>query len=552
MFTVISALPAPILGEPIRTGFVTQIVSPQEFYVGSLHVVLNGDSQCAIQKFHSDIQLKARQAFLPDRYFQLQSRPVPKSESTVACDVLPIRVGSRVEVAGSRKWSDGGLTAAQVVVYKMDIQRRFHTSWKPLPCAVVARLEEQPNVTRAGRTWIGSLWLDGYPMKMGPDTKRLAHKDLHQMAIGPFYNWLLLHDDAVPRPNSHASSVLASPIQSNTWVAYQGTRHADGHVFLDRFEAWPDQLFSGCQSMLAKILPTIDMPNYASQKSGAAVFPQGKARPKNVGAGHWNSEALKILPDRRVQGYISRLGTSLIPQYQATAQQSKSAEVGFRFYVVQDTGPAFDDEVNNVDSIPYSDWLGRPSLDDAVLALPNGMIFVPTSSLAKLQSESQLAAILSSGIASVLQRQSCIAAYEISRHANGFAYDSFSAVTNTLDLQLFTYGFVLWRNEQALRIGIRQMYLAGYDIREAPYAWAVAQGKPVNNPVIDSKHPDKEIPWYAAYAFNYISQYYPDADYSKLKRGEKEYQQFLHELRKADPAAFAPQQADSKKVQTTH
>ena len=82
------------------------------------------------------------------------------------------------------------------------------------------------------------------------------------------------------------------------------------------------------------------------------------------------------------------------------------------------------------------------------------------------------------------------------------------------------------------------MYLAGYDIREAPFAWVVAQGKPVPNPIIDSKEPDKEIPWYAAYAFDYISKYYSDVDYSKLKRGEAEYAQFLEELRKADPQAF--------------
>ena len=66
----------------------------------------------------------------------------------------------------------------------------------------------------------------------------------------------------------------------------------------------------------------------------------------------------------------------------------------------------------------------------------------------------------------------------------------------------------------------------------------VAQAKPVNNPVINSKHPDKGIPWYAAYAFNYISEYYSNVDYSKLKRGDAEYQQFLGELLKADPEAF--------------
>ena len=96
------------------------------------------------------------------------------------------------------------------------------------------------------------------------------------------------------------------------------------------------------------------------------------------------------------------------------------------------------------------------------------------------------------------------------------------------------------------------MYLAGYDIREAPFAWAVAQGKPVSNPIMNSKDPDKEILWYAAYAFNYISQYYKDVDYSKLKRGRKEYQQFLQELRKADPEAFVPQKADSRKAEKVH
>ena len=541
MFAVIFALPTPILGETIRSGFVTQIVSPQEFYVGSLRLLLNGKSRCKMQDFHSEIQLKAKHVFLPDRYFQLQSRPVPKSEVAAPCDVLSIRVGSRVRVTGNRRQSDDPLTVAELIVYKVDIQRSFPTSWKPFRWTGAARLEEQPNVSLMGRSWIGSLWLDGYPMKIGPDTTRLTHPDLNQMPIGSFYNWLMQHHyDTSPPTESHASAVPASLFQSNTWVAYQGTRHADGHVLLDRIWLWPDHLFSTCETMLTNISPTIDPPNYASHTSGSALFPKASAGPKAVGAGHWNSEVLRILPDRSVQDYVSRLGASLIPRYQRTMTQTSSAEVHFHFYVVQASGTAFDDEVNNTYSIPYTDWLGRPSWDDAVLALPSGFIFVPTSTLAGVGNDAQLAAILSSAVASVLQRQSCIASYEISRHAGGFAYDSTSAILSTLDLESFTFGFVLWRNEQALRIGIRQMYLAGYDIREAPYAWAAAQGKPVNNPVIDSKHPDKEIPWYAAYAFNYISQYYKDVDYSKLKRGRAEYQQFLKELYKADPSLPAP------------
>ena len=35
------------------------------------------------------------------------------------------------------------------------------------------------------------------------------------------------------------------------------------------------------------------------------------------------------------------------------------------------------------------------------------------------------------------------------------------------------------------------------------------------------------------------ARYYKDVDYGKLKKGEAEYQQFLDELRRADPEAFA-------------
>ncbi len=174
----------------------------------------------------------------------------------------------------------------------------------------------------------------------------------------------------------------------------------------------------------------------------------------------------------------------------------------------------------------------RPSANEGVVALPNGPILVPESTLAGINNEAQVASILSYAITSVLQKHSYITRY--ARPSNVVDFPSMDFSPFVLDLS---------KSEQSLRIGIRQMYLAGYDIREAPFAGAGAQGKPVNNPVIDSKHPDKEIPWYAAYAFNYISQYYKDVDYSKLKRGRADYQQFLKGLYKADPSLPRPKSA---------
>ncbi len=84
------------------------------------------------------------------------------------------------------------------------------------------------------------------------------------------------------------------------------------------------------------------------------------------------------------------------------------------------------------------------------------------------------------------------------------------------------------------------MLNSGYDIREAPFAWSIARSKIVANPIQINgrKQSPAQFSWYTAYAFDYISKYYSDVDYSKLKKGEAEYQQFLDELRKADPEAF--------------
>jgi hypothetical protein len=84
------------------------------------------------------------------------------------------------------------------------------------------------------------------------------------------------------------------------------------------------------------------------------------------------------------------------------------------------------------------------------------------------------------------------------------------------------------------------MYRAGYDIREAPYAWVKERGKAIKNP--QQKGAPYVSPGYAAYSFAFMSEFYPGEDYSKLKRGDAEYAQFLKQLRRSDPSAFNPSQ----------
>jgi hypothetical protein len=517
-------LATPCAAATTLEGFVTRVDSPTDFYVGALHVMLNGKAQCETQDLGSDIQIKGRGFLGFSRYFLLQSRPDPKSELAAPCDALSLKVGSRVQVAGDRRPQDSSFTAAHLIVYKVDIQLKSSASWNPPEWSGAALLEEKPQVNRTAQGWSGTLWLNGYPMTISPSTKLLAAPDVKQMGIGDF-DWLKgLYKETIlhRRKKAPAPAFSASLFQPNTWATYRGARSADGNVLLDRIGLWPNRPYSRWEKYSAEFVPTIQPSNYASQASGSAVF---------AGGGFERDTVLTILADRNVQEYVSRLGASLVPRYQENMPETNATKVHFRFYVVQSTGAAFDNAVIIVDSLSS---MAQPSWDDAVLALPNGMIFVPTSTLIGIGSEAQLAAILSSAIASVLQKQSCIASYESSQ-AEG---DQSDPIFSGMNFAAFTYGFVLWRDEQALRIGIRQMYLAGYDIREAPVAWAAAIGKPFANPLTDPAQSAAGVPWYTAYAFNYISQFYSDVDYSKLKRGEAEYAEFLKELRNADPAAF--------------
>ncbi len=48
------------------------------------------------------------------------------------------------------------------------------------------------------------------------------------------------------------------------------------------------------------------------------------------------------------------------------------------------------------------------------------------------------------------------------------------------------------------------------------------------------------IPWYTAYAFDYISRFYPEVEYGKLKRGVKEYTRFLAPSPRCSVACVVP------------
>jgi hypothetical protein len=413
--------------------------------------------------------------------------------------------------------------AAQIVVYGVHGSSTFRG---------VTLMEHSPRMASGSHASDVNIWIDGYPMTITPQTRMLTTSSETTFSG-------ILRKDGIQKIQTDVHSVttytaFSSGIpQSNAWVSYQATHTPDGGITTSKLNFWPNHIDAKENKFLKLFTPAINTPNYNQNIPGSIRLK--------------NQEIILILPDKTVQDWVAKLGMNLVPQYQKALPDTTATKLHFIFLVTHPFWVAYGNDFSSTNGVLPCDfgrecYYGRPKrkiLVSDVIAMPNGVILIPDRALAELHDQAQLAALLSYSISSVLQKH----AYYTWLVNTYPAQTSFDTQKNGWDNVRYFHAFWLQQSEQAIRIGIRQMYLAGYDIREAPFAWAVAQGKPVNNPVIDSKHPDKEIPWYAAYAFNYISHYYKDVDYSKLKRGEKEYQQFLQELYKADPSLPHPKVA---------
>ena len=392
------------------------------------------------------------------------------------------------------------------------------------------------------------IWMDGYPVVITQQST-LSTSPSWKIPYPP-----VLRNDGtfkidlgrINTPETPTSLKLgfSTILTGNTWIEYRATQTAHGSIKAERLRVLEDYADKKEEAYTRRFAPVVEAPDYTTRTAGHVIFLRG--------------DKATIVSDTEIQNWISKLGASLVPKDQQSFSSTDPAKIVFRFYVVRPFWAGhflrYKYGFQNIDGTScetggegdfgYANPKGRSFMKDIVFT-QNGVVLVPENVLGSLSNESELAALLSYGISSTIQHQ-FFRLWSITTYAPGVNLHTMS----NNDMKLCA--FVTRLNEQALRLGIRRMYLSGYDIREAPYAWAVAQGKPVNNPVIDSKHPDKEIPWYAAYAFNYISQYYQDVDYSKLKRGRAEYQQFLQELRKADPEAFTNQQSSPKQARKAH
>ena len=376
----------------------------------------------------------------------------------------------------------------------------------------------------------GTYWIDGYQMTVSKGTRICRHD-------APLKFSSILNKDGQPIPMLKATSPCGSAppgsLKRSAWLQYQAVQQ-----YVDVFK--PEM----------KIVATrIDVwSSDINEKRGFA--PHATARPvwQAICASasphqlrYPNEGPIDVVCDAKVNSYIENVFSSLLRPSATTLDVPTTSRRIPTFYVVRPFQAKHNYDFEAIDGysgyydLSFLSWYMNPHADSTVREMvysPDGAVLIPDTALSHLKNESQFASLLS--YSSATENQDLIGRlFRVQR----FKVSRWSRKNNGGNNLLYMVDFIIELNKQVLRLGIRQMYLAGYDIRYAPFGWSVEQGKQIKGPV---DQPNKHMPWYATYAFNDISQLYPNVGYSKLKRGEAEYQQFLKELYQADPSLPHP------------
>ena len=504
-------------------GFVTESPSDNSLTISKFMVELDHSTQCSryVPIFHN---------FLIEK----------TSVVAVPCHKSELSVGSRVEVTGDLT-SSRSVRASRILigesllppasVSKTDSERidwRLDDRYSGAPWehtgAGGAFTEEEPETPAPQEPTIAHWWINGFPLTINPTTAtflRSKRSSTDSMPLIPnniagviIDNHRQVRAPAFPLPQTRL------PL----YVSYEAFMSDHDKPFATDIHLYYYDAVRGEQKFVDRYRSSVQEPDYAKHVAGKLQYVDGTE--------------IQIIADEALQRYVCGGLKDIIPE---TLKTQDTSRLLLRCFVVK--------PFKNVPATFYEEFDGKPliwtrgretngdliykvpaavSSIDQVVAMPDGLILIPDTELTRFQNKAQMEFVLSAAVTAIVQR----AAYFIRRA------DLFSTNPSTMD------GYD--ELQKIIRLAVRQMYLSGYDIREAPFAWTLAQKQSANNPILISKNSNEDFPWYTAYAFDYISKYYCNVDYSKLKRGEVEYQQFLGELHKADPDAFTDVPTSSK------
>lgn len=493
-------------------GFVTSVEKPTDLEIGIDHVLIDGSTHCQTRLLDSRVRLGEQiyDGLLSHHYPLLDSRPLDGYTHDLPCVKLPIFVGSHIRVSGNGNSQERTFTAEQLTLYVVQIRQTIVATSSYSECMGGALLEEDLLGNGQPVSSDRIMWLDGYPLTVNANTAIMTAPSTTELTYKSFGLFSTPRFGASVRRNSVQTTTVAA-LKPNMWATYRGYPLASGGCTLYNLRTWSNHEFHKERAFTVALAPSV----------------AGKAKPSNIartrgGDDIYQKLSENLVNDQNIQQFVSSVGESLVPTYQRLLAEDDDQKLHFRFLVIRSNEALVDKENARLGGISL---LEPPSFHATVLAFPDGTVLIPDSTLARLRSKASLAAILAYAVTVIVQKQSYVARYSGLASAMQSGYQELVV-------------FALARQQQALRIGIRQMFLAGYDIREAPFAWTAASGLPVTNPASSIRYPHKEASWYTSYTFDYISKFYQNVNFTMLESGQQEYSTVLAQLRKVDPSAF--------------
>ena len=488
---------ATLLGQSSAMGFVTRVVSPSEFSVGSLQVVVDGGAECGTAK-----------------HFLLMYRDYRKPPSDMSspfakryAHAVPAVCPDLKVVPGSMVYVDGAGSAPGAVFHARDVVR-FHPKQTATIQGGVLQ-EEDSTLSHTAEGWSGKLWVDGYPLSVTPKTMLVAEPDDTTMQ----YRYRGKIDVQQRRHSKPVSTAMrAELLRANRWVAYSAARAPDGSLVATELHFWPNRISSKEAAYL--------------KRYGTAFTPDDPGTGQPGTLQYAGETPIRIVANDAMQQYVAALGMKLVPQYQKDLPDTDPTKIHFRFYVVESFLVAHRNFFQDVsgdspyykpfhsmrDVVYNSPRPGKMAKD--VLSTPDGTVLIPISVVQSLHNEAQMAFLFSAAITTIIQKQG-FSAWPLITGPH-------PKIINGIPGEDGQYIFSDMQYDQLWRISARSLVQTGYNPVDGAEALLVARGYTLQDlwPFPRSWSQQSQA---VGHILNFLSQYYTAAEYVPLKTGAEEY-----------------------------
>lgn len=236
--------------------------------------------------------------------------------------------------------------------------------------------------------------------------------------------------------------------QTNQWIAYRGIAYPDGTVMVQKASLGPNIITDEEDKLRKQAEFDPAMVSDVDRQSLTSKFFTGM-----------DLTRIPAYNDPGQQARVTELGNRLIPSYQRALPVGDPSKIAFRFQLVEDTRFAY-------------------------YALPSGIILL-SHSVAALDNDDQLAAVVATAIADVLQKQELRAdamkrkllVADFVGDAAGLFVPGLSSAT-TITAQRTNQRLQHRLLEQRSRESLCLLHDADFDLHEAPVAfWQMGQKK---------------------------------------------------------------------------